>query len=204
MRVWSSFGRRASAALLLIAGLAPGVAHAQSVKLAIDAQHSTVGFRVRHLFTKVSGQFRRFEGTIDFDAKNLTASKVAVTINAASVDTNVEARDKDLRSKRFFDVDTYPILTFTSTAITDAAGGAGKIKGQLTMHGVTRDVVLDAQYLGSAKDPWGNQRFGFHAETKVNRKDFGMAWNEAIEAGGVLVGDEVEISLDVEAVPAQP
>lgn len=204
MRVWSSFGRRASAALLLIAGLAPGTAFAQSVKLSIDAQHSTVGFRVRHLFTKVNGQFRAFEGSIDFDAKSLAASKVAVTIKASSVDTNVEARDKDLRSKRFFDVATYPTLTFSSTGIAAAAGSSGKIKGLLTMHGVSREVILDAEYLGTAKDPWGNQRFGFHAETKVNRKDFGMAWNEAIEAGGVLVGDEVEIILDVEAVPAKP
>jgi polyisoprenoid-binding protein YceI len=204
MRVWSSFGRRASAALFLVVGLVPGAAHAQSANLAIDAQHSTVGFRVRHLFTKVNGQFRSFEGMIDFDAKTLAASKVSVTIKAASVDTNVEARDKDLRSKRFFDVEAYPTLTFKSSAITDVAGGSGKIKGLLTIHGVTREVLLDAQYLGSAKDPWGNQRFGFHAETKINRKDFGMAWNEAIEAGGVLVGDEVEILLDVEAVPAKP
>lgn len=204
MKHLSSLGRRAFAALVLIAGLAPGTAVAQSVKLSVDVQHSMVGFRVRHLFTKVNGQFRAFEGAIEFDASNLTASKVSVTIKAASVDTNVEARDKDLRSKRFFDVDRYPTLTFNSAAISDVAGGSGKIKGQLTMHGITRDVVLDAEYLGTAKDPWGNQRYGFHAETKVNRKDFGMAWNEAIEAGGVLVGDEVEISLDVEAVPAKP
>ena len=203
MRVGSSHGRRIFAALVLTFGLG-GAAFAESVKLSIDPQHSTVGFRVRHLFTKVNGQFRAFDGTIDFDAKNLAASKVAVTIKASSVDTNVEARDKDLRSKRFFDVETYPTLTFNGTAITEVTGGSGKIKGLLTMHGVTREIVLDAQYLGSAKDPWGNQRYGFHAETKINRKDFGMAWNEAIEAGGVLVGDEVEILLDVEAVPAKP
>lgn len=204
MNVHVSSARRASAALLLVLGLAPGSALAQSVKLSIDPQHSTVGFRVRHLFTKVNGQFRTFEGAIDFDAKNLAASKVVVTIQTSSVDTNVEARDKDLRSNRFFDVAKYPTLIFTSAAITDVSGGAGKIKGTLTMHGVSREVVLDAQYLGSAKDPWGNQRFGFHAETKVNRKDFGMAWNEVLEAGGVLVGEEVEILLDIEAVPAKP
>jgi polyisoprenoid-binding protein YceI len=200
----ASFGRRSYAALFLVLGLAPGTASAQAVKLSVDPQHSTVGFRVRHLFTKVGGQFRAFEGSIEFDQKSLAASKVSVTIQAASVDTNVEARDKDLRSKRFFDVEKYPALTFSSTSITDVSGGSGKIKGLLTIHGVSREVVLDAQYLGSAKDPWGNQRFGFHAETKINRKDFGMAWNEVVEAGGVLVGDEVEISLDVEAVPAKP
>lgn len=204
MKERSTIGPRAFAALVLGVTLAPGIAFAESAKLTIDPQHSTVGFRVRHLFTKVNGHFREFEGTIVFDAKDLAASKVSVTINAASVDTNVEARDKDLRSKRFFDVQAYPTLTFSGTGVTDVAGGSGKIRGQLTMHGVAREVVLDAQYLGTGKDPWGNQRYGFHAETKVNRKDFGMAWNEVVEAGGVLVGDEVEIILDVEAVPAKP
>lgn len=204
MNVYVSSARRASAALLFALGVVPGSALAQSVKLSVDPQHSTVGFRVRHLFTKVSGQFRTFEGTIDFDAKNLAASKVAVTIRASSIDTNVEARDKDLRSSRFFDVEKYPTLTFTSASISDVSGGAGRIKGTLIMHGVSREVVLDAQYFGSAKDPWGNQRFGFHAETKINRKDFGMAWNEVLEAGSVLVGEEVEILLDIEAVPAKP
>jgi polyisoprenoid-binding protein YceI len=183
--------------------LAATLASAETTRLSIDPQHSTVGFRVRHLVTKVSGQFRGFEGTIELDAQSLAASKVAVTIQAATIDTNVEARDKDLRSARFFDVAKYPTLSFTSTGITDVAGNKGRIKGTLTMHGVSREVVLDAEFLGTGKDPWGNQRFGFHAQAKVNRKDFGMAWNEVIEAGGVLVGDEVEISLDVEAVPAK-
>lgn len=189
------------AVALIVAALA-APAQAQVTKLTIDAEHSTVSFKVRHLFTKVNGQFRKIEGAIDMDAKNLVASRVAVTIKAASIDTNVEARDKDLRSKRFFDVETFPDLTFTSTSITGVSSAA-KIRGVLSMHGVSREVVLDAQFLGSAKDPWGNQRYGFHAETKVNRKDFGMAWNEVIEAGGVMVGDEVEISLDIEAVPAK-
>jgi len=162
-----------------------------------------VGFRVRHLLTSVHGQFRVFEGEITLDEKNLAASKVEVTIRADSIDTNVEARDKDLRSARFFDVGKHPTLTFTSTAVTDVSGGKGRIRGTLTMHGVSREVVLDAEFLGAGKDAWGNRRYGFHAETKVNRKDFGMAWNEVIEVGGVLVSDEVEIVLDVEAVPAK-
>jgi polyisoprenoid-binding protein YceI len=199
------FARRAAvlAALVALGSLPVAPARAEGVKLSIDAQHSTVGFRVRHLFTKVNGQFRTFEGAIEFDQKNLAASRVAVTIQATSIDTNVEGRDKDLRSSRFFDVAKFPTLTFTSTGIGDVAGGRGKVKGTLTMHGVSREVVLEAEFLGAGKDPWGNQRFGFHAETKVNRKDFGMAWNEVIEAGGVLVGDEVEIVLDVEAIPAK-
>ena len=191
------------AVLVVLWSLSGAPARADALKLSIDPQHSTVGFRVRHLFTKVNGQFRGFEGTIEFDPKNLSASKVAVTIQASTVDTNVEARDKDLRSARFFDVAKYPTLSFTSTGIADVSGTRGRIKGILTMRGVPREVVLEAEFLGSGKDPWGNQRYGFHGETKVNRKDFGMAWNEVIEAGGVLVGDEVEIVLDVEAVPAK-
>ncbi|HEY3124875.1 MAG TPA: YceI family protein [Thermoanaerobaculia bacterium] len=129
---------------------------------------------------------------------------VPATVQAASVDSNVEARDRDLRSKRFFDVERFPTLTFASAAISDVASNRGKVRGMLTMHGVSKEVVLDTEYLGKGKDPWGNTRYGFHAETKINRKDFGMTWNEVVEAGGVLVGDEVEIALDVEAVPAKP
>jgi len=188
--------------LVLAAALSATAVPAETVKLSIDPQHSTVGFRVRHLFTKVNGQFREFEGSIAFDRQSLAVSQVSVAIQAASVDTNVEARDKDLRSGRFFDVEKYPTLTFSSTAIVDVTGNRGRIKGTLTIHGVSREVVLEAEFLGAGKDPWGNQRYGFHATTKINRKDFGMTWNEVIEAGGVLVGDEVEITLDVEAVPA--
>ncbi len=193
-------GRRAVllAAAFLIQPLA---ARAETLK--IDPDHSSVTFRVRHLFTKVQGRFQKFDGTVAFDEKNPAGSKVSATIQAASVDTNVEARDKDLRSKRFFDVERYPTLTFASAGVSDVASNRGKVKGTLTMHGVSKDVVLDTEYLGKGKDPWGNTRYGFHAETRINRKDFGMAWNEVVEAGGVLVGDEVEIVLDVEAVPAK-
>ncbi len=205
MNLFTSPPRGFLALALIVAALAaPAQAQVTKLtKLTIDAEHSAVTFKVRHLFTKVNGQFRKFEGAIYMDADDLGASKVVVTIKAASIDTNVEGRDEDLRSKRFFDVETFPDLTFTSTSITGVASAA-KIRGVLSMHGVSREVVLDAQFLGSAKDPWGNQRYGFHAETKVNRKDFRMAWNEVIEAGGVMVGDEVEISLDIEAVPAKP
>jgi polyisoprenoid-binding protein YceI len=190
--------RAAGTALLLALAVAP----AQAQVLKIDPTHSTVSFKVRHLFTKVTGQFRTFEGTLQFDEKNLAASKVSATLQAASIDTNVEARDKDLRSARFFDVAKYPTLSFETTGISGVAGQKGTLKGTLTMHGVKREVSLATEFLGKGKDPWGNLRYGFHAETTVNRKDFGMTWNEAIEAGGVLVGDEVEISLDIEATPA--
>lgn len=192
-------GVAAPASLAL--ALAAPAARAETLK--IDGDHSSVTFKVRHLFTKVPGRFQKFEGSLDFDEKNLSASKVNATIQAASLDTNAAARDKDLRSKRFFDVEQFPTLTFVSDAVTGVSGNKGKVKGTLTMHGVSKEVVLYTEYLGNGKDPWGNTRYGFHAETTVNRKDFGMAWNEALETGGLLVGDEVEISLDVEAVPAK-
>ena len=134
-----------------------------------------------------------------------TASKVSATIQTASIDTNVEARDKHLKSPDFFDVDKNATITFSSTGVADVQGNKAKIKGQLTMHGVTKDVVLDTEFLGKAKDPRGDVRYGFQASTKINRKDFGMTWGRALETGGVLVGDDVEITLDVEAlVPRAP
>jgi polyisoprenoid-binding protein YceI len=149
----------------------------------------------------VHGRFGDFTGRLTFDEANPAGSKVEAVIQAASVDTDVEARDKDLRSKRFFDVDRFPTIEFRTTRV-EGSGKQARVIGELTMHGVTKQVSLDTEFLGKGKDPWGNERYGFHAETTVNRKDFGMTWNEVVEAGGVLVGDEVEITLDVEAVPA--
>lgn len=191
--------RRAAAVAVALALLWPGLAGAATLK--IDREHTDISFRVRHLFSKVTGHFREFDGTIELDETNLAASKVSATIKASSVDTNVEARDKDLRSKRFFDVAAYPAITFQTSGVTVSLGTKGKVKGTLTMHGVKREVVLDTEFLGKGKDPWGNLRYAFHASTTINRKDFGMKWNEAVETGGVLVGDDVEITLDIEAVP---
>ncbi|HXI04417.1 MAG TPA: YceI family protein [Candidatus Saccharimonadales bacterium] len=189
-----------AATLLAAAALAPAARAGE--KLRIDPNHSAVSFSVRHLFTQVNGQFRKFEGALEFDEKNVEASKVTAIIQAASVDTNVENRDQDLRSKRFFDVETYPTLEFHSEKVTRVDEHHFTILGKLTMHGVTKEVSLDTEFLGKGKDPWGNLRYGFHAETTVNRKDFGMQWNEALETGGFLVGDDVKIVLDIEAVPA--
>jgi polyisoprenoid-binding protein YceI len=194
---------RYTLAAVLIAGLTLSATIAQAGSLKIDPQHSGVNFRVTHLmFMKVDGKFREFEGTFDFDDDANTISNIEVTIQAASVDTNVEARDKDLRSKRFFNVEKYPTLTFKSTVPTKLNDKKGQIKGILTMHGVEKEVVLDAELLGKGKDPWGNLKYGFQATTTLNRKDFGMMWNEALEAGGVMVGDEVEVRLNIEAAPA--
>ncbi len=187
----------------LAVSLVIGAAMAQAESLKIDVQHSAVTFQVTHLmFTKVDGKFREFEGTFDLDEENNTISNVVVVIQTASIDTNVEARDKDLRSKRFFNAEKYPTLTFKSTAPVKLNGKKGKIKGTLTMHGVEKEVVLDAELLGKGKDPWGNLKYGFQATTVINRKDFGMTWNEALEAGGVLVGEDVTVKINLEAAPA--
>jgi polyisoprenoid-binding protein YceI len=186
-----------------IAGSAALEAGSEAPVLKIDPQHSNVGFRVRHIFTNVSGSFREFEGSLRFDEKNPAASSVDVTIKAASIDTNVEPRDKDLRSPRFFDVDKYPTISFKSKAVESISDKKAKLKGTLTMHGVSKEVVLEVEYLGKLKDPWGNERYGFHGETRVDRRDYGLNWNEVLEAGAVLVGEQVDILLDVEGIPAK-
>jgi polyisoprenoid-binding protein YceI len=200
MRHDKRFMGLAGAAALAV-GLLPGAGTASAGEaLKIDRAHSNVGFRVRHINTMVSGRFKEFEGTIEFDEQNKTASNVTATIQTASVDTNVEPRDKHLRSPDFFDVEKNATISFASTGIQDVQGNKAKIKGQLTIHGVTKDVVLDTEFLGKAKDPRGDVRYGFQASTKINRKDFGMTWSRALETGGLLVGDDVEITLDVEAL----
>jgi polyisoprenoid-binding protein YceI len=168
----------------------------------IDTSHSGVHFSVRHMvIAKVRGAFDRWQGTIHFDEQNPTASKVSVRIESASINTREDKRDGHLRSADFFDVEQYPELTFESTKV-EKVGDRYRVTGALTIHGVTKEVALDAELLGSGKDPWGNQRVAFQAAITINRKDYGLNWNQALEAGGVLVGENVEISLDVQAVKA--
>jgi polyisoprenoid-binding protein YceI len=167
----------------------------------IDKAHSEATFQVRHLLTKVRGRFSDFEGIIEYDANNPERSSVKATIQATSIDTNEPDRDTHLRSADFFDVGVYPTLTFTSTRVTKKGAESFDVLGDLTIHGVTRPVTLHVSFLGKAKDPWGNERLGFEAETTINRKDFGLTWNAALETGGFLVGDEVKISLSVQALP---
>jgi len=166
----------------------------------IDRSHSEAGFQVRHLLTRVRGHFAEFDGTVEFDAQNPAASRVDVRINAASIDTGEPARDNHLRSADFFDVENHEALTFTSTAIRPIGSDRYEVAGDLTIRGVSRPVTLEAVYLGHATDPWGNERIAFEAETTVNRKDYGLNWNAVLETGGFLVGDEVKISLSVQAV----
>jgi polyisoprenoid-binding protein YceI len=166
----------------------------------VDAAHSEVTFQVRHLLTKVRGRFSKFDGEIRFDVADPTRSSVIVTIQADSVDTSQPDRDTHLRTGDFFKVDEFPTLTFASERIVSKGGDAYDVTGALTIRGVTKPVTFAVDYLGVAKDPWGGERIAFEGEATINRKDFGVNWNAALETGGFLVGDEVRISLSIQAV----
>ncbi|WP_141592573.1 YceI family protein [Myxococcus sp. AB056] len=170
----------------------------------IDTTHSAIHFSVRHMvIAKVRGSFRKYSGAISLDEQDITKSSVAVTIETASIDSGVDQRDNHLRSPDFFDVEKFPTITFKSTKVEKASGNGLKVTGNLTIRDITREVVLDAEQLGGAKDPWGNVKTAFEAKTSVDRRDFGLTWNQALEAGGVLVGEKIEIAIEVQAVKAQ-
>jgi len=174
---------------------------AQAENWNIDPSHTTVGFSVSHIFTHVQGRFDRFDGTIEFDPEKPEAAVVRATVEAASINTNNEKRDKHLRSDDFFDVEKYPTLSFESTSgVTEMKENRGKLAGNLTIHGVTKPVVFDVVFRGQGSDPWGNVRAGFAANLNINRKDYGLNWNKVLETGGVLVGEEVEIRIDAEGI----
>jgi polyisoprenoid-binding protein YceI len=165
----------------------------------VDKSHSEVTFQVRHLITKVRGRFSDFSGSIEFDREQPAKSKVTFAIQAASIDTAEPNRDTHLRSDDFFAADTFPTLTFVSTTITPRGGNDYDVEGDLTIRGVTKRIVLPVTHLGTAKDPWGNEKLAFEAETTINRKDYGLNWNAALETGGFLVGDDVKIGLQIQA-----
>ena len=170
----------------------------------IDPVHSVAEFKVKHMMiSNVKGQFTGLQGTLTLDEANITNSHVQASIDAASITTRDAQRDAHLKSADFFDVEKFPALSFKSTRISRARDGELAIDGDLTIHGITRNVVFAVEGpTPSAKDPWGNTRIGLSASTKLNRKDFGLNWNTALETGGILVGDEVTITLDVEFVKA--
>lgn len=173
---------------------------AQGVTWVIDQSHSLVEFAVKHMmFTTVKGRFAQLEGTIVEHRADHSLSSVSVTIPAASIDTRDEKRDAHLRSADFFDVEKYPSITFKSTGVTAKGGDEFEVRGDLTIKDVTRSVVLRASRTGEGKNPWGQTVAGFNAETKINRKDFGLTWNVALETGGVLVGEDIRVSLEIEA-----
>lgn len=166
----------------------------------IDADHSSVGFKVRHMMvSNVKGDFGKISGVVDINDKDITKSKVEVSIDTNSINTNMQKRDEHLRSAEFFDVAKYPTMTFVSKKVAKAGKGNLKATGDLTLHGVTRQVVLEVEGPSKeSKDPWGNIRRGATATTKINRKDFGLVWNAALETGGVAVGEEITITLEIE------
>jgi polyisoprenoid-binding protein YceI len=169
----------------------------------IDPAHTGINFSVRHMVvSKVRGRFAKYSGTIKLDDADFTRSSVEVSIDASSIDTGVADRDTHLRSPDFFDIEKFPELTFHSKRIEQVADAQYRVVGDLTIRGVKREVVLDVEYGGRGKDPWGNERVGFVAKTSIDRKDFGLTWNQVLETGGILVGDRVEIELDVQAVRA--
>jgi polyisoprenoid-binding protein YceI len=176
-------------------------AKAEAGTFTLDAAHSHVGFAVRHMMiSNVRGEFTKLEGTVSYDPSRPEATAVSVTIDAASVSTREERRDQHLKSPDFFDVAAYPNLTFVSKSAKKGPNGL-ELLGSLTIHGTTRDVTLAVEDITPEhNDPYGNRRIGASARTKIRRSDFGMRWNAALEAGGVLVGDEVSIELEVELI----
>ena len=171
----------------------------------IDTAHSEVTFSVKHMMvSKVTGSFNIFKGSLEIDENNLDSSWVEAEADASSVDTRDDRRDGHLRSPDFFDAEKYPVITFKSKNIEKKGGSEYKVLGDLTLHGVTKEVVFDADYAGQvAKDPFGLRRAGLTATTTINRKDFGLGWNQALEAGGVMVGENVKIEINLEAVQPQ-
>ena len=167
----------------------------------LDTAHSGIAFSVRHMVVaKVRGRFGSWTGSVQLDEQDLTRSQVDVQIDASSIDTGNEQRDTHLRSADFLDVEQFPNLRFQSTRVENAGAERFRVLGKLTIHGVTREVTLEVERGGTGKDPWGNQRVGFAATTSILRSDFGLTWNQALETGGLLVADRVDIELDVQAV----
>lgn len=182
----------------LFAAAAPA-AHAQAPTWKIDPVHSELTFRIRHYVTRVRGTFAKWDGVINAEPSSLNKGAVAVTIDSKSIDTNNETRDNHLKSNDFFATDSFPTLTFKSSKV-DVKGESIKVYGDLTIRGITKPVVLEGAYNGVTKDAQGKDRIGFDASTKINRMDYKVTWNRALEGGGAMLGDEVEINITVEAV----
>ena len=182
----------------------PPAVHAEPARWNLDPEHSTIEFRITHMVvSKTTGQFTDYAGYIDMDAEDGTVTAIEATIKAESVNTNHIKRDTHLRNAEFLDVKLYPTITYKMKNYKKPSEGFTAM-GDLTLHGVTKEVLLTGRYNGSTRDPWGNTRAGFSAEGKLNRKDFGMIWNKTLDNGGLVVGDEVQIRLDIECIKAKP
>jgi polyisoprenoid-binding protein YceI len=167
----------------------------------VDTSHSEIGFSVRHMmFAKVRGQFKTWKANLAYDPANPAKSRVVVEIDTGSVDTREEKRDGHLRSGDFFDSERFPKMTFASKHIEAASAGRYKVTGDLTIRDATHEVTLDVEQTGSGKDPWGNDRLGFTARASISREKWGLKWNQALETGGVLVSDKVEIEVEAQVV----
>ena len=194
----TAFAKIALGALLAAVMAFP--AAAATTTWQIDPAHTAAGFAVKHLMiSTVRGQFKGVTGTVVWDDQDVSKSTIDVTIDATTVDTSEPMRDKDLKSEKFFDVAKYPTITFKSKKTENVSAGKLKVTGDLTIHGVTKEVVLDVEGpSNSVKDPWGNTRVAASATTKVNRQDYGVKWNASSDGGGVVVGDDVNITIDLE------
>ncbi|MFJ9464770.1 YceI family protein [Viridibacillus arvi] len=172
-------------------------------KYNVDQAHSHLAFQVKHMMiSKVKGNFGSFTADIDANPEDLTGASIKFVIDVASVNSNNEDRDNHLKSDEFFDVEQFPKMTFVATNIKSTGGGEYEITGDFTIKDVTKSVTFEAEYGGKGTNPWGQEVVGFEAETKINRKDFGLTWNAALETGGVLVGDDIKINIELEANPA--
>jgi polyisoprenoid-binding protein YceI len=184
--------------------LFPLVVHAEPARWNLDPEHSTIEFRVAHMVvSKTTGRFTDYTGFADMDAEAGTVTAIEATIKAGSVNTNHEKRDAHVRNADFLDVEHYPTMTYKLKSYKKTAESFTAV-GDFTLRGVTKEVTLVGRYNGSTKDPWGNTRAGFSAEGKLNRKDFGLVWNKTLDSGGLVVGDEVQIRLDIECIKAKP
>jgi len=188
--------------ILAVALTLLGATLAQAAQWKVDTNHSILSFKVRHLFSKVDGRFDDWSASLNFDPDRIEEGGVTVEIQAASVTTDNDRRDADLRSPNFFDVEKYPTLSFKSDKITKEGDGY-ILHGALSMHGVTKEVSFPFEFNGSGSDPGGNTRAGFSASLSLNRKDYGMVWNRALDSGGMLLGDDVDIDISIEAVESK-
>lgn len=190
--------KKTALAILLAAGIS---STAWAADLAVDPSHSNISFSVKHMFTNAIGRFTEFNGTFSFDDKSARITGIDFTVSANSVSTLEEKRDKHLRSVDFFDVAAYPTITFKGASVKNTGKGRFDVTGVLTLHGISKVVTFKALYLGKALSPWGQETSSFSASTIINRKDFGIVWNKALDNGGLLIGNEVTISVELEAKP---
>lgn len=197
-------GRLAAMALVAFAALSVAPAFAEVENYKLDVGHSSVGFKIRHFVSKVPGRFTKYAGTVALDPANLATAKVVVEIETASINTDHADRDTHLRSADFFDAEKNPKITFESTEVVPKGKDKALMKGNLTMRGVTKPVELEVSVLGFSPDAWGGYRAGFEARGTLNRKDYGIVWNKLLDAGGAVLGDDVELILDIEAVRLKP